>query len=217
MSTNPPIYSIFCIDYRFDALVATFYEDTGNEFNYFASTAAGGALALGYKKYCKTICHPCNKKKSCKGCKESKCCKGCKGCPDKKSCDPNNSTMKLFKDSLVENLNVGLTLYPVKTTYLLNHQDCGAMKAFLSCSGYPETLGEDNPKEIQINATLLTFANDYMLKNFPTINFKLGLVDINGSVAIYNLSTKIWTVEYVGEFDIKEGLWYGLKVGDTYK
>ena len=65
MSQKPPIYSIFCIDYRFDAMVATFYENTGNEFNYFASTAAGGALSLGYEKYCKTCskirCCMCNK------------------------------------------------------------------------------------------------------------------------------------------------------------
>ena len=125
--------------------------------------------------------------------------------------------MKLLKDNLVENLNIGLTLKPIKTTYLLNHQDCGAIKAFLSCSGYPETLGKNNPQEIEINAKLLTFANEYMLTKFPNINFKLGLVDINGSVAIYNISKKIWTVEFVGEFNIKEGLWYGLKVGDTYE
>jgi len=45
----------------------------------------------------------------------------------------------------------------------------------------------------------------------------LALIDINGSVASYDIPKKTWTVIYVGEFNIEEGLWYGLKVGDTYK
>ena len=48
-------------------------------------------------------------------------------------------------------------------------------------------------------------------------NFTLGFVDINGSVATFDAGKKLWTVIYVGEFKIKEGTWYGLKVGDTYK
>ena len=112
---------------------------------------------------------------------------------------------------------MGLTLYPVATTYLLNHQDCGAIKAFLACSGYPKTLGENNPKEIKINADLLTFANKSMSKKFPQMTFILGLVDINGSVATYDICKQLWTIVFVGEFNIKEGLWYGLKVGSTYK
>ena len=39
-----------------------------------------------------------------------------------------------------------------------------------------------------------------MLSKFPKIKFNLGLVDINGSVATFNVNTKKWTVIYVGEF-----------------
>ena len=56
-----------------------------------------------------------------------------------------------------------------------------------------------------------------MSKIFPKIKNTLCLVDINGSVATYNICKKTWTVVYVGEFIIKEGLWYGLKKGETYK
>jgi dynactin complex subunit len=56
-----------------------------------------------------------------------------------------------------------------------------------------------------------------MLKKLPNIRFILGLVDINGSVATFDDKTKIWTVIYVGEFKLKEGLWYGLQVGNIYQ
>ena len=194
-----PIFSIFCIDYRFDAMVANFYEGIGREYDYFACTVAGGAMPLGYEKYCSNECTKCSESKS------------------DKSCDPSNSSMKLLKKNLVENLNIALTLKPITDTYLLNHQDCGAIKAFLGCSGYPKKLGENNSKEIKINSKLLTYAYKYMLSKFPKIKFNLGLIDINGSVATYNMNTKKWTVIYVGEFKIKEGLWYGMKLNEVYK
>jgi len=226
MTNKEPIFSIFCIDYRFDALVATFYENIGQEYNYFACTSAGGCLSLGYESYCKEICNshkPCNKPckpcNKCNECNECNECNKCNECNDynKKKCDPDNSSMRLLKLNLVENLKIALTLKDITKVFLLNHQDCGAIKAYLNCSGYPNKLGENNKKEIKINSILLTYAKKYMLKKFPDIEYALGLVDINGSVAIYDICKKTWKVVYVGEFKIKEGLWYGLKVGDIYK
>lgn len=198
MTKKSPSFSIFCIDYRFDALVADFYEGIGKDFDYYACTVAGGAMPLGYAKYCIKNCNSCGKNK-------------------KESCDPSNTSMKLLKKNLVENLNIALTLNPITEVFLLNHQDCGATKEFLACSGYPQTLGENNLKEIKINSKLLSYANEYMLKYFPKMKYVLGFVDINGSVASYNVSKKLWTVIFVGEYKIKEGTWYNMKVGDTLK
>lgn len=196
MSNNTvPIFSIFCIDYRFDAMVADFYQGIGKDFDYYACTVAGGALPLGYKNYCKNKCSKCSKT----------------------PCDPLNSSMDLLKKNLVENLNIALTLKPITEVYLLNHQDCGAIKAYLACSGYPKTLGEKNLKELVINTNLLVYSNEYMLKKFPNIKYTLGFVDINGSVATYDISKKIWTVIYVGAFNEKEGTWYGMKINNIYK
>jgi hypothetical protein len=36
MNNKSPVFSIFCIDYRFDAMVANFYEGIGREYDYFA-------------------------------------------------------------------------------------------------------------------------------------------------------------------------------------
>ena len=130
--SSVPLFSIFCIDFRFDAFVADFYKGIGRELSYYASTVAGGAMPLGYKKYCKQVCN------------------GCKN----KSCNPSNSSMKLLKNNLVENLNIALTLSPITESFLLNHQDCGAIKGFLSCSGYPTVKGSNNKKEIDIVASL---------------------------------------------------------------
>jgi carbonic anhydrase len=79
--------------------------------------------------------------------------------------------MKLLRDNLVKNIEIALTLQPIQSIYLLNHQDCGAIKAFLGCSGYPETLGSNNEKEIQINSSILTYAQKYIKKKLRVKRF----------------------------------------------
>lgn len=119
--------------------------------------------------------------------------------------------MKLFRDNLVKDLKIALTLQPIKNIYLLNHQDCGAIKAFLGCSGYPKVFRANNEKEIQINASILTYAQEYMKKKFQNKTIRLGLIDINGSVADYNITTKKWTIKYTGPETNPLGLWYNYK------
>jgi hypothetical protein len=188
----PLLFSISCIDFRFDAMVAEFYKSINKEYNYFTCSVAGGAMALGYSTYC--------------------CKNDCKN-----NCNPKNATMSLFKKNLIENLKIALSLKPITEIYLLNHQDCGAIKAFLPQSGYPKVLGENNKKEIIINSKLLTYADNYIKRVFPDIKLTLGIVDINGTIATYNIHTKVWTVIYIGKHNITSGLWHGLVVGDVYK
>jgi hypothetical protein len=185
-----PVFSVFCIDYRFDALMAEFYKEVGLEMNYYACSTAGSALSLGYKQYCTNECHSC----------------GCK---------PNNSSMVTLKRSIVDNLNIALTLSDITTVYLINHQDCGAIRAFLSCSNYPDH-GQNKDREISINSKLLAYAAEYMKTKFTGKKYKLGLMDINGTVAFYNPVDRIWTVVYIGNFTDPQGLWSGLQIGDTY-
>jgi len=183
MSDPVPIFSIFCIDFRYDNLTANFFQGIGLINSYFAATAAGAALPLGYKCSCSDICK-------------------------KGKCNPCNKDMILLKKNLVKNLQIALTLQPIQKLYLLNHQDCGAIKAFLGCSGYPTTLGANNPKEIQINQDILTYAQKYMLKKFPGKTVTLGLIDINGTVAEYNIITKKWTKVFTGAGINPLGLWF---------
>jgi hypothetical protein len=192
-------------------MIASFYENTGKEYSYYANTNAGGSLSLGYKQYCSELCV------ECKDCNENKnpsnpCCN-----PSNPCCNPSNPSMELLKKSIVENLNIALTLSDIDDIYLLNHQDCGAIKEFLACSGYPKTLGENNKKEIKIVSNLLIFSKRYMKKKFPTKKYILGFVDINGSVGSYDCNKKIWTIIYVGEFNDPKGTWYNMPVGSTYK
>jgi hypothetical protein len=186
------LFSISCIDFRFDALDAEFYKSINKENDYFACSVAGGAMALGYSTYCN--------KNNCKN-----------------NCNPKNAKISLFKKNLIENLKIALSLKPITEIYLLNHQDCGAIKAFLPKSGYPKVLGENNKKEIIINSKLLKYAGHYIKRMFPDIKLKLGIIDINGSIATYNMYTNVWTVIYIGKYNITSGLWYGLNVGETYK
>lgn len=181
-------------------MVADFYEGIGKEFDYYACTVAGGSMPLGYEKYCVKNCNGCDKNKN-----------------KNKSCNPSNSSMKLLKKNLIENINIALTLNPITEVFLLNHQDCGAIKEFLACSGYPQSLGSNNTKEIKINSKLLTYANQYILKYFPNMKYVLGFVDINGSVASYNIIKQIWTVIYVGQYQNELGTWYNMKIGDIHK
>ncbi len=178
-----PIFSVFCIDYRYDNLTANFFQGIGLLNSYFAATAAGAALPLGYKNSCSNICKKC-------------------------TCKPKNADMSLLRHNLVKNLEIALTLQPIEKLYLLNHQDCGAIKAFLGCSGYPSTLGANNPKEIEINQDILTYAKKYILKKFNNKTIILGLIDINGTVAEYNTITKKWTKIFTGTGTNPLGLWY---------
>jgi hypothetical protein len=178
-----PIFSVFCIDFRYDNLTANFFQGIGLINSYFAATAAGAALPLGYKCSCSEICK-------------------------KGKCKPNNEDMALLRENLVKNLEIALTLKPIEKIYLLNHQDCGAIKAFLGCSGYPTTLGANNAKEIEINQDILKYAKKYMSKKFKGKTITLGLIDINGTVAEYNTSTKKWTLAFTGTGTDPLGLWF---------
>lgn len=180
---NAPIFSIFCIDFRYDNLTANFFQGIGLRNSYFSVTSAGGALSLGYKCSCSKIC------------KKSKC-------------KPNNEDMTLLRKNLVKNLEIALTLKPIEKIFLLNHQDCGAIKAFLGCSDYPYTLGYNNAKEIEINQDILKYAKKYMSKKFKDKTINLGLIDINGTVAEYNTSTKKWTLIFTGAGTNPLGLWF---------
>ena len=171
-----------CIDYRYDHLTSEYFEGIGQQNNYYyASVAGAGPLAYGYKCFCTCQCK-------------------------KNKCNPKNKTIELFKENLGTNLEIAQTLSPIDTVYLLAHQDCGAMKAFLGCSGYPETLGGDNEKERAIYAKLLDYAKVDLLKKFPKANVRMGVIDDNGSVGDWD--GKKWTVVYTGTGTNPLGLWW---------
>ena len=209
-SLSPPMYAAYCIDYRYDALSSEFLRQIKYGDSYYLATAAGAALSLGYKDYCKNECCSC----SCSS--SSDYCKTC----------PVNPNLNTLKKSLVTNLNIALTLKPdMNVVYFLNHQDCGAIRAYLSCSGYPkkdETGEAAKIKEICINAKLLTYADKYFNKKFKGIikdlNINLGLLDANGAVADYDIKTKAWTVIYVPTIaNNPNALWFKYTKGQVVK
>jgi hypothetical protein len=118
--------------------------------------------------------------------------------------------MLLLKESLIKNIDISLSLDTIKEIYLLNHQDCGAIKAYLGCSGYPENPGSNNPLEIKINTDLLLFAYEYLKSKYPEIDCRLGLMDLNGSVADYNIKYNSWNLVYRGPGINPIALWFGL-------
>jgi hypothetical protein len=181
-----PTFSIFCIDYRYDDLTSNFFQTIGLRNSYFAATTAGGALSLGYKCSCS------------------------KGSCQENDCKPNQrKDMALLRDALVKNLDIALSLQPkLKQINLLNHQDCGAIKAFLGCSGYPTQIGNNNPKEIKINERILTCAKKYLSEKYDGKIINLKLIDVNGSVAEYDTNTKKWTLIHTGPGKNSNGLWY---------
>ena len=93
MSESVPIFSVFCIDFRYDNLTANFFQGIGLLNSYFAATAAGGALPLGYKCSCSEICK-------------------------KGKCNPSNGDMTLLRENLVKNLEIALTLKPIEKLYI---------------------------------------------------------------------------------------------------
>ena len=92
MSSNP-VFLVCCIDFRYDSLVSKYLD--AKELQYFESTAAGAALPLGYQS-CSNVCN-----KKCK-------------------CNPSNNDMSLLRESICKNLEIALTLKPIKKVYLGN-------------------------------------------------------------------------------------------------
>lgn len=188
-----PIAVSYCIDYRYDSSTAFFLKEIGYEMSYYIISNAGAALPLGYKKSCENNnCH-CNKNTDC--------------CPGLES-------MNTLKNSFVTNLEIALTLQPISVIYLINHQDCGAIRAFLPCSGYPASGQSNKAKEININAKILTHASKYVNEKFENMEIYLGLIDVNGTVADYDIITKKWIIIYVGEGTNQDGLWFGYNIDD---
>lgn len=194
--TIVPIFASYCIDYRYDALSSEFLKQIGFENSYFLATNAGAALPLGYDKSCKCIRRPDD-------CQEDD--------NEKKDCCPGTSQMAVLRNAFATNLNIALTLQPITTVYLLNHQDCGAIRAFLPCSGYPASDEENKKREICINAKILTYAQKFVKKKFEDMKIILSLIDSNGSVATYDTKSKKWTVIYIGPGKNKDALWRGFK------
>ncbi len=64
MYMTTPIFSIFCIDFRYDTLTSNFFQEIGLTNSYFAATAAGAALPVGYECSCSNICKKSNCKKN---------------------------------------------------------------------------------------------------------------------------------------------------------
>lgn len=205
---TPPLFCVACIDFRFDAMTAEFFKAIGREYDFFLSTAAGGALALGHATCSLAY--------------------------------TSQNIMELFQQNLVTNLKVALTLQPIQELFLMNHQDCGAFKAFLPYSGYPNVMGADNHRELEIQGEVLALAHTFMKKTFPYQLIRLTLIDLNGSVSEYNINAKTWTLIHEGRYhrpgnpgdpdnpgepdpDAPEAhfrdraLWAGMQVGDiTY-
>ena len=185
-------FNILCIDKRFDALTTNYFNAIGFTTNYYLGSTAGSCLPLGYQSYCSEVCN---------------CI--CSHNPTTILCDPLNPDMELLKDSLVKNIEIAFSLEQINEIYLINHQDCGAIKAYLSCSGYPQTLGENNSLEIKINTQLLLFAKEYIKNKFPDVNVRLGLIDVNGSVSDFDEKYYSWDFIYRGPGTNPLGLWFG--------
>ena len=123
--------------------------------------------------------------------------------------------MKILKQSFITNLKIALTLRPIRVVYLLNHQDCGAIRAFLPCSGYPSSESINKKKEICINAKILTSGEQVVKKKFKMQQVILGLIDKNGSVANYHPLKNSWIIVHVGHGCEIDALWFGYKKGQV--
>jgi len=193
MQDSSKIYfNIYCIDKRFDSLSGKYFKAIGFSQNFYLGTTAGSALCLGYSQYCQEICN-CHREYN-----------------SIHKYDPKNPDMLLLKDSLIKNIDISFSLNIIDEIYLLNHQDCGAIKAYLSFSGYPQTMGDNNSLEIKINTELLLFASEYLKKKYPNVVIRLGLIDINGTVCDYDIQFHSWRLVYRGSSNDPLGLWYGL-------
>ena len=174
-------FVINCIDYRYDDLISQYFNAIGENSNYYNATTAGACLPISYNSYC-------HKYKS--GCTHS-----------------FKKTNDVLKRGLYTNLSISQQLSDLDIIYLIDHQDCGAYKTFLPKSGYPQELGENNRKEKLIHKRALLLAKSKLRRRVSN-KIRLGLIDVNGSVAYLNSKTGEWKVEYTGPGTNPKGLWW---------
>lgn len=184
MSNNrDKFFSIACIDYRYDALVADFYAAINEKPNYYLGTAAGAALPLGINGYSYKY----------------------GGCVT----EEGKNTNQILENGLLTNFEISQTLSNIKKIDLMDHQDCGAFKVFLPCSGYPENLGEKKRMEKNIHKKVLLEARSALFQRYPElVSITMRLIDVNGSVGELNPQTGEWSVIYVGRGTNPKGLWF---------
>jgi len=118
-----------------------------------------------------------------------------------------------LKTAVCTNLEISFLLSPVDEIIIINHQDCGAFKYFLPKSGYPQKLGQDNKKELEIQLESLLCAGRFFKNKYPMLlkNVYLQLIDINGTLAQYNEVAKKWQILIKGHGNDSKGLFFSLK------
>ena len=78
----PVVFTIFCIDKRFDYLSYEYINHIRLKFIYYLVTSAGSTLSLGYNTFCTNYCN----------------------------CESNyNPDMELLKNSIIKNLDISMT------------------------------------------------------------------------------------------------------------
>jgi hypothetical protein len=121
LNDNTPIFVLSCIDKRFSNLINKYlnarFPPIDSFTNFFYCTAAGAALPIAYNGYRKNNGLKCD------------CCK--------------QKSMKAIRRSILENISISQTLYNVNTLYILNHEECAAVRVFLEC---PKTNNSCNVK-----------------------------------------------------------------------
>lgn len=177
-------FLIDCIDYRFPNLIVEFLNSINFSYTYYQGTVAGASLPITYNEYCKT--YPGS------------------GC----TCAFKDTNCTL-KKGILTNFEISTKVADIEEFIIINHQDCGAFKVFLSKSGYPLTLGANNPKEIEVLTQSMLLTKTYLQKKYPSIPaYLLYIIDINGWVAQYNEAESVWCVIYKNDNNDPRGLWY---------
>lgn len=166
-----------CIDSRYSAHLARAMKVLGYDCSYFDVTAAGASFPLHYPQLAQNC-----------------------GCTAQHA-----SAVQSIADGVVANLTMSASLTPQKKLFVLDHQDCGAFKAFLRgscCLNYPATPSASRPAkqaELAIHAASLVSAKAALasLNLFDVV--VLGVLDRAGCCAFYDDSLGAWSVAVSAE------------------
>jgi hypothetical protein len=155
--------SVFaCIDKRFDALLAEFYENNGQNANYYMVTAAGSSLPISYSRIAKEPSLDCFTVENCK----------------------LNQTLK---GAMTTNLSISESLSSIEQLDIVDHQDCGAFRVFLPCADLNSKENEKiiHAKSLNIASNKLNFTGP-IRKLLIDLNGTVGqLEDDNTYTVIY--------------------------------
>jgi carbonic anhydrase len=172
-----PVVSVLaCIDYRYTKFLDRVMRRLGHASNYFDVRCAGASFPLYFQDHQRR--------------------------PECSCLDEHAQTIDVLAKGAIANLRTAANLVSHSMLYIIDHQDCGAFKAFMDrggreCLAYPPQPSASQASkehELSIHRDALMAAKVILSKESMWADIVVGVVDRAGAYGIYDETSDAWYI-----------------------